>query len=54
MMRAVRLAERNQVLQSEIRNVDNVAMRVEDSCNYAVKETSQRIIDLQVCLVLTV
>ncbi|XP_034239974.1 major antigen-like [Thrips palmi] len=47
MMRAVRLAERNQVLQAEIRNVDNVAMRVEDSCNYTVKETAQRIIDLQ-------
>lgn len=47
MMRAVRLAERNQVLQAEIRNVDNVAMRVEDSCNYTVKETSQKIIDLQ-------
>lgn len=47
MMRAVRLAERNQVLQSEIRNVDNVAMRVEDSCNHTVKETSQRVIELQ-------
>ncbi|KAE8752483.1 hypothetical protein FOCC_FOCC000605 [Frankliniella occidentalis] len=47
MMRAVHLAERNQVLTNEIRNVDNVAMRVEDSCNHTVKETSQRIIDLQ-------
>lgn len=48
MMRAVRLAERNQVLQTEMRNVDNVAMRVEDSCNHTVKETSQRINELQV------
>ncbi|KAK3923217.1 Centrosomal protein of 135 kDa [Frankliniella fusca] len=47
MMRAVHLAERNQVLTNEIRNVDNVAMRVEDSCNHTVKETSQRIIELQ-------
>lgn len=49
-MRAVRLAERNQVLQTEIRNVDNVAMRVEDSCNHTVKETSLKVTELQVVL----
>ena len=50
MMRAVRLAERNQILEAELKDVDGVAMSVEASCNTALRESSHHVTKLQVTL----
>ena len=48
MSQAMKLAERNEELEKELRDIDHIALAVEADCNTAVKENNRRICRLQV------
>ncbi|KAJ8668217.1 hypothetical protein QAD02_009880 [Eretmocerus hayati] len=47
MTQAMKLAERNEELENELKNVDRMALRVEADCNSTVKENNRRVCRLQ-------
>ncbi|XP_049836106.1 centrosomal protein of 135 kDa isoform X2 [Schistocerca gregaria] len=47
MTRAVKLAERNKHLEQELRDIDHIALAVEEECNSTVKENSRRVSKIQ-------
>lgn len=47
MTRAFRLAERNKLLETEIRDIDRIALTVEAECNSTVKERNNKIHKIQ-------
>ena len=48
MTQALKLAERNEELEKELRDIDHIALAVEADCNTAVKENNRRVCRLQV------
>lgn len=48
MSQAMKLAERNEELEKELRDIDHIALAVEADCNSAVKENNKRVSQLQV------
>lgn len=48
MSQALKLAERNEELEKELRDIDHIALSVEADCNTAVKENNRRVCRLQV------
>ncbi|XP_035738114.1 centrosomal protein of 135 kDa-like isoform X5 [Vespa mandarinia] len=47
MSQAMKLAERNEELEKELRDIDHIALSVEADCNSAVKENNRRVYRLQ-------
>lgn len=47
MSQAVKLAERNEELEKELRDIDHIALAVEADCNSTVKENNRRVSHLQ-------
>ncbi|XP_043502360.1 centrosomal protein of 135 kDa [Polistes fuscatus] len=47
MSQAMKLAERNEELEKELRDIDHIALAVEADCNSAVKENNRRVYRLQ-------
>lgn len=47
MSQALKLAERNEELEKELRDIDHIALSVEADCNTAVKENNRRVCRLQ-------
>ncbi|XP_046487529.1 centrosomal protein of 135 kDa isoform X1 [Neodiprion pinetum] len=47
MSRALKLAERNEELEKELRDIDHIALAVEADCNSAVQENNKRVCRLQ-------
>ncbi|KAG7197907.1 hypothetical protein KM043_016149 [Ampulex compressa] len=47
MTQALKLAERNEELEKELRDIDHIALAVEADCNSAVKENNRRVCRLQ-------
>lgn len=52
MTQAVKLADRNEELEKELRDIDHIALAVEADCNSAVKENNKRVSKLQVIHIL--
>ncbi|KAL3266191.1 hypothetical protein HHI36_010374 [Cryptolaemus montrouzieri] len=50
MKRAIHLAERNKELEKELKDIDQMAIAVEEECNDAVKEKSQKLTKLEMAL----
>ena len=48
MAQAVKLAERNEILEKELKDLDHIALKVEADCNSAVKEKDKKVLKLQV------
>ena len=48
MSQALKLADRNEELENELRDIDHIALAVEADCNSAVKENNRRVSKLQV------
>lgn len=48
MSQALKLADRNEELEKELRDIDHIALAVEADCNSAVKENNRRVSKLQV------
>lgn len=51
MSQAMKLAERNEELEKELRDIDHIALSVEADCNSAVKENNRRVYRLQVYII---
>ncbi|XP_015438396.1 PREDICTED: centrosomal protein of 135 kDa-like [Dufourea novaeangliae] len=47
MTQALKLADRNEELEKELRDIDHIALAVEADCNSAVKENNERVSKLQ-------
>ncbi|XP_076665146.1 uncharacterized protein LOC143367341 isoform X2 [Andrena cerasifolii] len=47
MSQALKLADRNEELEKELRDIDHIALAVEADCNSAVKENNKRVSKLQ-------
>ncbi|XP_026666533.1 centrosomal protein of 135 kDa [Ceratina calcarata] len=47
MTQALKLADRNEELEKELRDIDHIALAVEADCNSAVKENNRRVSKLQ-------
>ncbi|XP_076748654.1 uncharacterized protein LOC143422118 isoform X1 [Xylocopa sonorina] len=47
MSQALKLADRNEELEKELRDIDHIALAVEADCNSAVKENNRRVSKLQ-------
>lgn len=47
MSQAMKLAERNEELEKELKDIDHIALAVEADCNSAVKENNKRVCRLQ-------
>ncbi|KAK9309932.1 hypothetical protein QLX08_000568 [Tetragonisca angustula] len=47
MSQALKLADRNEELENELRDIDHIALAVEADCNSAVKENNRRVSKLQ-------
>ncbi|XP_015111605.1 centrosomal protein of 135 kDa isoform X1 [Diachasma alloeum] len=47
MSQAMKLAERNEELEKELRDIDHIALAVEADCNSTVKENNRRVSQLQ-------
>nr|XP_034195948.1 centrosomal protein of 135 kDa isoform X3 [Osmia lignaria] len=47
MTQALKLADRNEELEKELRDIDHIALAVEADCNSTVKETNKRVSKLQ-------
>lgn len=52
MAQAMKLAERNEELEKELKDVDRIALAVEADCNSTVKENNRRVCRLQVEIIL--
>jgi centrosomal protein CEP135 len=50
MSQAMKLAERNEELENELKSIDRIALAVEADCNSTVKENNKRVSRLQVQL----
>lgn len=50
MSQALKLADRNEELEKELRDIDHIALAVEADCNSAVKENNKRVSKLQVLI----
>ena len=48
MSQAMKLAERNEELEKELRDIDHIALAYEADCNSAVKENNKRVSQVQV------
>lgn len=48
MTQAMKLAERNEELEKELKDIDHIALAVEADCNSTVKENNKRVSQLQV------
>lgn len=48
MSQAMKLAERNEELEKELRDIDHVALAVEADCNSTVKQNNKRVSQLKV------
>lgn len=47
MSKAMKLADRNEELEKELRDIDHIALAVEADCNSTVKENNRRVSNLQ-------
>lgn len=48
MAQALKLADRNEELEKELKDIDYIALAVEADCNSTVKENNKRVSKLQV------
>lgn len=48
MSQALKLADRNEELEKELKDIDYIALAVEADCNSTVKENNKRVSKLQV------